>query len=90
MRIDLRKGESVLLLLMSIVLFMILIFFNDDDCSFQQPVQDGDDCFLKNEPLQLQLKMLPFPFCYIELVQNLQGATSVDICHHLRTFVAFC
>ena len=82
-----RKGESVLLLLMLIVLLMI--FLNDDDSCFQQPVQDFDDWSLKNESLQLQFKTLPFPFCYI-VVQNLQGATSVDICHHLRTFVAFC
>ena len=87
MRIDLRKGESVLLLLMLIVLFMI--FLNDDDSCFQQPVQDFDDWSLKNESLQLQLKLLPFPFCFI-VVQNFQGAASVDICHHLKTFVAFC
>ena len=89
MRIDPSSGESVLLLLMLIVLFMILIFFNDDDCCFRQPVKDCDDRSLKNESLQLQLKLLLFPFCFI-VVQNFQGAASVDICHHQGTFVAFC
>ena len=96
MRIDLRKGESVLLLLMLIVLFMILIFFNDDDCCFQQPVQDCDDWFWKNESLQLQLKLLPFPFLLHSCAKLARRYVcwhlppSEDICCLLLTFVGIC